>query len=87
MPKDWRRANTLVLVGTKVSTMSPCGKEEPLVSWAALDKVWAAGGGRWSCPSLLSTPEATPGLLAPLLGCPVQEEHGGTRESPEKGWH
>lgn len=32
--------------GEHESSMSPCGKEEPLVSWAALDKVLAAGGGR-----------------------------------------
>lgn len=58
MPKDWRRADddspVLVLMGTKGEhepAMSPCGEEEPLESWAALDKVLAAGGGRWSCPS------------------------------------
>lgn len=45
--------------------MSPCGKEEPMASWAALDKVLAAGGGE----VVLCLSSA---LLRPHLDCWVQ---------------
>lgn len=34
---------------------------------------------------LLNTNEDTHGVLGPVLGLPVQERHGATRESPGKG--
>ena len=42
-------------------------------------------GQRGHPSPLLSTGEPTPGELSPVLGCPVQESHGHTGQSPAKG--
>lgn len=55
-----------------------------MVSWAALEEVFPAGQERWPFPSL-SSDEATCGVLCPVLGSLIQEIHGVTGKSPDKG--
>ncbi|KAK4815518.1 LOW QUALITY PROTEIN: hypothetical protein QYF61_003210 [Mycteria americana] len=68
---------------TKLSMSQQCTLElrRLMVFWAALGRVWPAGQERGSFPSpLLSTDEATPGVLCPVLDSPVQQRYRATRE-------
>ena len=87
----WRSAHTVgeqlcrerpgVLVNKKSNWSQQCGLAHwPTASWAVWGKVLPAGN-----PSpLLSTGE-TPGELCPVLNSPLQERHGHTEATSEKG--
>ena len=55
-----------------------------MVFWAASDKIWPEVK-RGDPSPLLSTGDATAGVLGPVLGSPVQDRHGHTEDSPDKG--
>jgi len=57
----------------------------PGLGWDQLQRCCAVIIQRSNCPPVLSTGEATPRVLCPVLGPSLQERHRGPGACPEEG--